>query len=169
MSNGGFMTSTVACRMSDKVAAVAVVAATLPAGLEAECGPSRPVPAMIVMGDRDPLVPYGGGEIGRLGARGRALSAADTARFWAKVDGCSAPPATTALPDTDPGDGTRTTLLRFAPCQSGAEVDLFTVEGGGHAWPGGLAYLGEWIIGKTSRDWDASEEIWRFFAPRRLQ
>ena len=46
---------------------------------------------------------------------------------------------------------------------AGAEVVLVTVEGGGHAWPGGDRYLPDWAIGKTSRDIDASEELWKFF------
>jgi len=44
-----------------------------------------------------------------------------------------------------------------------ARVALYVVEGGGHAWPGGEQYLPDWVIGKTVRDIDATEIIWRFF------
>jgi polyhydroxybutyrate depolymerase len=42
-------------------------------------------------------------------------------------------------------------------------VILYTIEGGGHTWPGGLQYLPERIIGKTSKDLDANQLIWDFF------
>ncbi len=41
---------------------------------------------------------------------------------------------------------------------------LYAVEGGGHTWPGGLHYLPERFIGKTSRDFDAGEMIREFFS-----
>jgi polyhydroxybutyrate depolymerase len=37
------------------------------------------------------------------------------------------------------------------------------VNGGGHAWPGGMQYLLASVIGKTSKNMDASEVIWEFF------
>jgi polyhydroxybutyrate depolymerase len=49
-------------------------------------------------------------------------------------------------------------------CAGGVSVALYTVAGGGHAWPGGEHPLPGRIVGRTSRDFDASEVIWRFFA-----
>jgi polyhydroxybutyrate depolymerase len=48
-------------------------------------------------------------------------------------------------------------------------VILYTIEGGGHNWPGGAQYLPRAIIGRTSRDLDATAVVWQFFAdhPRR--
>jgi len=40
---------------------------------------------------------------------------------------------------------------------------LYVVEGGGHTWPGGWQYFPERIIGKTTVNMDASEEIMAFF------
>ncbi|MBW1972604.1 MAG: phospholipase, partial [Deltaproteobacteria bacterium] len=40
---------------------------------------------------------------------------------------------------------------------------LYGIEGGGHTWPGGYQYLPERIIGKSSKDIDASKVIWNFF------
>jgi len=42
-------------------------------------------------------------------------------------------------------------------------VVLYATGGGGHTWPGGLQYFPESIIGKTSREFNASEIIWQFF------
>ncbi len=42
-------------------------------------------------------------------------------------------------------------------------VEAWIVERGGHTWPGGFPYLPKLLVGATSRDFDASEEIWTFF------
>jgi polyhydroxybutyrate depolymerase len=46
-------------------------------------------------------------------------------------------------------------------------VVLYTIEGGGHTWPGGWQYYPEERIGKTCRDINASELMWEFFARHR--
>ncbi len=48
--------------------------------------------------------------------------------------------------------------------QGGADVVFYRVEGGGHTWPSGRQYLPERWVGKTNRDVNASEVIWRFFS-----
>jgi polyhydroxybutyrate depolymerase len=40
-------------------------------------------------------------------------------------------------------------------------VITYVVDGGGHTWPGGLQYLPESVIGKSSRDMDASLTLWQ--------
>lgn len=40
----------------------------------------------------------------------------------------------------------------------------YTVNGGGHAWPGGWQYLPIPIIGTTSTDIDASAILFEFFS-----
>jgi len=72
-------------------------------------------------------------------------------------------PTITQLPDKDPSDGTKVRKEIYGGCRDGVEVVLYAIEGGGHTWPGGLQYLPESIIGRTSRDFNASEVIWQFF------
>ena len=67
------------------------------------------------------------------------------------------------MPDIDPEDGTRVTSNQYVNGIEGTEVILYTVDGGGHTWPGGVQYLPARIIGKTCRDLDANEVIWSFF------
>jgi polyhydroxybutyrate depolymerase len=113
------------------------------------------------------LVPYEGGAVARdEAAHGRAASAASTAKFWADRDGCTSS-GTKVKPDASASDGTTTETTTYAGCREGSAVVLETVRGGGHTWPGGLAYMPERVIGRTSRDWDASEEIWAFFRDKR--
>jgi polyhydroxybutyrate depolymerase len=161
MSNGGFMTLTLACALADKVAAAASVTGTVSENLKGRCAPSRPIPVALFLGDEDPLVPYEGGEVAR--KNGPAISGPDSAALYAGLNRCAAQPATQTLPDTDPGDGTRIELSVWSQCQADAEVRLYTVRGGGHTWPGGWGYLPESFIGATSRDLSATEEAWRFF------
>ena len=43
-----------------------------------------------------------------------------------------------------------------------ADVILYTVEGGGHTWPGGKP-LPERIVGRTTHEINASRIMWEFF------
>jgi polyhydroxybutyrate depolymerase len=126
--------------------------------------PARPISLLVIAGTHDPLVPYQGGEIGFERGRkvGRVISAAETIRSWAAFNQCPAG-VTVTEPDTDPHDGTRVRRETRGPCQDGSEVILYTVEGGGHTWPGGQQYLPERFVGRTSKDIDASDVIWAFF------
>lgn len=159
MSNGGFMSLSLACHLADKLAGVASVTGGLSTKLQADCPMSRPVPLALFLGSEDPLVPFTGGQVAH--DRGEITSAQDAARFFAGKNGCARDPEKHPLPDLDPSDGTRIEEQVFGSCA--APVHLFVVNGGGHTWPGGWAYLREGLVGKTSRDLDASEAAWAFF------
>jgi polyhydroxybutyrate depolymerase len=164
ISNGGMMSHRLGCELSQKIAAISPVASNIPVNMASVWSPSRPVPVLIINGTDDPLVPWAGGDI-HLGKTefGEVLSVADTVKFWVGKDQCSSSPVVTQLPDKDPADGTTVRQEIYGGCQDGAEVVLYAIEGGGHTWPGGLQYLPELIIGKTSREFNASEVIWQFF------
>ncbi len=164
ISNGGFMCYRLACELSGKVRAVAAVTATNPVGTKGRCRPQQSVSVMIINGTDDPIVPYNGGEVTLLGSsRGRVESTDDTVSDWVGIDACPGVRETRDLPDRDPGDRTRVSVDAYGPCAAGARVVLYRVEGGGHTWPGGRQYLPARIIGRTSRDINASDEIWNFF------
>jgi polyhydroxybutyrate depolymerase len=158
MSNGGGLIDLLICRRADLFAACVIVSATIAAFMTRVCRPSRPVSVMMIHGTEDPLVPFAGG--GR--RRHVLLSATDTARHWARVAGCSLAPTVYDLPDSA-HDGTRVRCEVYSGGLEGAEAVLYVIEGGGHTWPGGIPYLPERIIGRTSRQMDASEIIWDFF------
>jgi polyhydroxybutyrate depolymerase len=160
MSNGAMMALTLACRIPEKLAGAVAVA-----GLwtkRSACSPSRPISVALIAGEEDPLVPYDGGEVAR--DRGAVYSAKETLELFRRVDGCRTPEAERPLPDADPDDGTRARVTGWTGCAEGAEVRLYSVKGGGHTWPGGWQYLGERWVGRTSRDFSASEELWRFLS-----
>ena len=159
ISNGGMMTARLACEVPG-IAAVAMVAATMPEALSTTCNPARAVPLMLVHGTEDRLVPAAGGNL-PVGDGGRVLSVQATIAHWRSLNGCTQAPTSSVLDAAN--DGTRTTLERYQGCRDQTEVVLYRVEGGGHTWPGGLQYLPERLIGKTSRDFDAGETAWAFF------
>jgi polyhydroxybutyrate depolymerase len=163
MSNGGFMSGRLACDLSDKIAAVGIVAASLSSNTAAACKPARLVSVLIIQGTEDPLVPFQGGALGKHGDRGEVLSHDAAVKKFAALNRCSTSPQTQQIPGTA-SDGTSTNVSIYGECASGTEVRSYTVEGAGHTWPGGMQYLPSSIIGKTSHNFDASEVIWEFFA-----
>lgn len=170
ISNGGMMSHRLGCELSQKIAAIAPVASNIPLNQASVWSPSRPMPVLIINGTEDPLERWEGGEI-RLGKNtyGVVLSVADTVGFWVDKNGCSSSPVITQLSDTDPSDGTTVRTEVYGGCEGSAEVVLYAIEGGGHTWPGGLQYLPESIIGKTSREFNASEIIWQFFKEHAME
>lgn len=62
--NGGFFAQALALSHPDKIAAVASVAATLPKIVVSKRKPHSPVSVLLIVGDKDPVVPFSGGPIG---------------------------------------------------------------------------------------------------------
>jgi polyhydroxybutyrate depolymerase len=161
ISNGGFMAMRLACELSDSLAAVAVVCAGMTPYLARNRRPASMISILIMNGTDDPLVPYNGGyvSIGRL-KRGQVLSTEDTVKFWRGYNGCMSAPFISGInPDTTDG----TEIEKYDYNCPATEVVLYKVLGGGHTWPCGMQYLPEGMIGKTSRDINATEAIWGFF------
>lgn len=167
ISNGGMMSFRLACDAADIFAAVAPVTANLAAELAPACAPARPIPIAIVNGTEDPLVPWDGGQIRVLLARrGEVLSTAATLDRWRELNNCG-DVRTNPFTDDVADDATR--LRRhLALCADGTELLLFEIEGGGHTWPGGVQYLPQLLVGRTSRELTASEAIWSFLRRFRI-
>jgi polyhydroxybutyrate depolymerase len=166
ISNGAIMAYRLACELSNKITAIAPVDGNIPVPLLSGCNPERPLSVLAINNTNDPLVPYNGGDIyGHLRKvnLGKVLSAEQSVRFWVEHNKCTTSPVITKEPDTDPNDGTNVTVMAYLNGKEKTEVILYTIEGGGHTWPGGFQYLPVWLIGKTSRDIDANEVIWSFF------
>jgi polyhydroxybutyrate depolymerase len=170
ISNGAMMSYRLGAQLANKIAAIAPVAGNIPEKTISVWSPSRPVSVLIINGTEDPLVPFEGGEVSFLSLkRGKVASVADSVKFWVSKDGCPSAPQTRQLPHINPADPTSTTIADYQGCRSGTEVVLYTVKEGGHTWPGGLQYMSEKLIGKTSRDFNATETIWQFFKDHPMQ
>ena len=168
MSNGAMMSNRLACELTDKLAAIAPVAGTMPATLGPRCRPSRPIPVLMIANTHDPMMPWKGGEAHfRRLKFGQVWSVKQTLGFWVRRNGCRPLPHEGWLPDKDPDDGTRVRRYLYHGCKADAEVMLYAVINGGHTWPGGYQYLPPRVIGRTSRDVDANRLIWDFFRRHR--
>ena len=152
ISNGGMMAYEVACAFADRIAAIAVVAGEMTA-LE-RCRPSRPVPVLVIHGSDDRNLPVDGGVGAKAFAVHEVRSVAAAVDFWRRHDGCA------DAPRSDIAGPVRRT--RYSPCSGGSEVELVTIEGGGHSWPGGDRIAR--FLDPPSTALDATAEIWRFFA-----
>ena len=170
ISNGGLMSYRLALDRSDIFAAVAPVIANLPLELRGK-KLGRGVSVAIFNGTDDPMMPDKGGAIklGRLSRkeRGRVISTRDTFDHFSRLNGCQGKNPSVLLPDVDEGDGTRVWKTVHSGGKDGAKVVLYSVEDGGHTWPGGTQYLRERFIGKVCRDINASRLILEFFQAHR--
>jgi len=158
ISNGAMFSYRLACDLPGVLAAIAPVAGAVPGVLEERCGATVPVAVVAFQGTGDPFVPYAGGGAGLRG--GPVLSAERSARLWARVNGCTVPPNADA-PTDSVIDGTRVRRESYPACSNNRAVVLYTIEGGGHTWPGGPA--GAHRLGRASREIDATGLIWAFF------
>lgn len=162
ISNGGFMVQRMACEFPDLFAAYSAIMATAPANYREECHPARAVPILFIHGTADSVIAYDGFWT----PVGSTLSAPDSARLYAGLDGCPSP-TRRELPDLDPSDGTTAVLRRWEGCRDGTAVELITVERGGHQSPARVDTrpdLATPFLGLRSRDIDAGEEVWRFMS-----
>lgn len=160
MSNGGMMAHRLGRELSTKIAAIAPVVGAV---FGDEAPPRAPVPAFIVVGATDAVVPPDGGPLqlrGLLGGRSAAdrnvAPAMAQGTYWATHNGCAAPAKTTT-----PAAETTT----WSSCTSGAPVVFHSVSGNGHAWPGGQA--GRQGAAEPTTAFDASAEMWAFFSRQR--
>ncbi|UFS95920.1 alpha/beta hydrolase family esterase [Nocardia huaxiensis] len=167
LSNGGMFTQFLGCALAGRLAAIAPVSGTLPQADEHGCTPGVPLPVLEIHGTADPIVPYNGGVVrvtgGHRGGSGTApvLSVDATQALWRGRNRCDSEPVRTSLPPlTD--DGTSVVTEISAKCAAGSRVELYSVVGGGHTWPGRDQRLPESLVGTVTRQFDAAEIIWRF-------
>lgn len=169
MSNGAIMSFRIAIELDIPIAALASVAGSMAALSDGECKePSRPMSLLMIHGTEDKLVPYNGGEVRVLGAeRGGVRSVADTIAVYLKLDGLNQPPLKSNIahrPNTNDATSIHEDLYGSDP--HGYQVELLTVEGGGHAeptldYPYGAIYIG--LAGAQNRDIESAEIAWKFF------
>jgi polyhydroxybutyrate depolymerase len=163
ISNGGLMSFRLGCSLSDKIRAIAPVTAQIPTAIEPLCRSESAVSLAVFNGTEDPLVPYNGGQITVFRKeRGWVLSTDETIRIWKNKNRCGSEARVTGFPDLA-ADGTRVIKIEYAQCAADSKVVLYRIDGGGHTWPDGRQYLPAGLIGRTSRDINACDEIWEFF------
>ncbi|THB70689.1 MAG: hypothetical protein D6E12_02560 [Desulfovibrio sp.] len=97
------------------------------------------------------------------------LSTDATVAWWLGHNGCSGGPFTTALPNRARFDGATAEIDAYLDCAGGAEVILYRIVGGGHAWPGTSRARARMLVGNTCRDFSGVEAVFDFFSRHRLE
>jgi polyhydroxybutyrate depolymerase len=124
ISNGAEMTMALICIYDQRFAAAAPVSGV---NLLTTCKAKHPTPLIAFHGTADPLVNYDGGG-SALDPNLNLPSVAARMAEFAALGSCTTPPTTTQ-PYTDVSH-------TVWPCPANMGLELYTVIGGGHAWPG---------------------------------
>ena len=160
-SGGARMTSALGCLLSNRIAAIAPVAGVR-AGAPGEdghpdpisCHPANPVPVIAFHGSADRTNPYNNGG-GRYWRYGVPLAT----QRWAELDGCADHPTVSKV-------SAHVSLTTYPGCRNRDKVQLYSIKGGGHTWPGSTAKFGR-SLGTTTHEISANELLWKFFAAHR--
>jgi polyhydroxybutyrate depolymerase len=159
ISNGGALAYRLACD-TDIFAAIGPDSATL----LGDCPSPAQTSIIHIHGLADQTFPFTGGAgkrnqsagSGSINTAGPAIP--DVIASWEATNNCSYPAVTK--------NGLVTTSL--AACQAGKAVELITIDGAGHQWPGGkpnsFAQNNILTLDPPSTALDATATIWQFFS-----
>jgi polyhydroxybutyrate depolymerase len=156
LSNGGGMTYALSCTLADKIAAFGPVASAF---TERADWCATPAPVIAFHGTADPFTPYEGAKVWLAPEPFPGIPGWIAA--WARRNGCSPDPVDAAFA----ADVVR---REYRSCPDGADVELYTVRGGGHQWFGGTPGP-QWLLGHFSRGVDATRVMWDFFVRHPLK
>jgi polyhydroxybutyrate depolymerase len=151
LSNGAILSQRLACEAADVFAAIAPVAGTLNFS---PCNPSQPMSVIEFHGTADQHIPYEGGKGPESLVDVDFASVPASVGFWTTLDGCKPQPQTDSFNDIQ--------HETWTGCVGSTSVELYTISGGGHAWPGGTS--GWPGSDQPTPTISASELIWDFFA-----
>ncbi len=156
MSNGGFMSHTLACELSHRITAIASVTGSIfTTQYGTNCHPTHPMPVMQIHGTADGTVPFIGST---------TMAPIDSViRYWVRYNNCNFTPTFINVPNISLTDGCTAERYLYSNGNSGSTVELYKIIGGTHSWPG-FPFGG---VG-TNLDINASKEIWRFFNKYKL-
>jgi polyhydroxybutyrate depolymerase len=155
-SGGARMSSQLGCDASGVFAAVAPVSGLR---LPTPCPSTRPVPVISFHGLDDPVDPYNGN-----GQKYWTYSVPVAAQRWAAHNDCS---SKAAVSQPDPG----VTLTTYPDCAGGSAVELYSIAGEGHEWPGGphLPRAITKLLGPQTTAISANNTMWAFFLAHPLR
>lgn len=154
MSNGAGLSAALVCGLEGRLAGVAPVAGV---NLAFPCAGVEPTTIIAFHGTGDKIVPYSGGPpfqgqdreipawMRPKGGKVNLPTVEWVMSSWARNFRCA--------PAKDGVGVSEVRLRRYANCKNGAVIELHTVNGGGHTWPGSLAIKS---LGKTTTLIDAT-------------
>ena len=146
MSNGGFMSYTLACERPDVFKAIASVTGTMSGYDWNNCDPSEVVPVFQISGVDDQVVPIDG-SMTTFGGWGGAPGMDSVTTYWQNANQCLSTDV-----QTIPGP-LNTEATYHTDGIDGQEVWQFLIESWPHAWP----------VSQSQTGFTAAEKIWEFF------
>lgn len=152
LSNGGGMAQALACTLSERIAAVGSVSGAYLYPL-AKCTSGRAVPMIAFHGTADPIVPYNGGSSKSFDIPFPSIP--NFIKWIAEINRCT-------LNIEEIFDGETVSGIRYKGCRENADVVFYSIEDGGHSWPGGKA-MPHWMVGETNQEVNATRLMWEFF------
>ena len=155
LSRGGFFCQRLAAEVPESFAAVVSVGAPLPDSVSYFHKKKTTVGVMLVQGDEDKVVSYDGKEKAY-------YSAMKTFEYWKKHNGLEAVPIIQTVINKDKRDSTKVELMEVS--RNEVAVSLLTIRGGGHTWPGSHPFNIGYPLGRTSKDIDVNDVIWKFLS-----
>ncbi|MDA0985728.1 MAG: T9SS type A sorting domain-containing protein [Bacteroidetes bacterium] len=141
-SNGGFFSVTLACFMSDKIAAIGCVAGFQTVNNEGYCNPVHPTPVVTIHGTADNVISYYGNKTNGL------QSQQDLINYWTDFNNTSKSPVKSRFPKSD----SKVERSIYDKGDSCVSVEHYRVIGGGHDW------FGNW----GNMDINSGKVIWDF-------
>jgi polyhydroxybutyrate depolymerase len=137
-SNGGMMGYRIGSELSNIVAAIGPVSATIGKESWVIPDPDYPVSVIAFNGMMDKLVRYDGG---------RLLSVNESISFWVNQNNCS------TTPQTNISESGNIIVDTYSEGDNGTEVVLYSIVNGGHVWP----------AGEPTHEISATDIMWEFF------
>ncbi len=145
ISNGGGMANYLACRLADRITAVAPVVGNMYWPKDGGCQPTRAVSILDIHAVDDPVVSYQGS---RADPAWMLPAVTDWLAGWAALDHCPTTPAV-------PVDTAALQVRQWTGCADGSAIVAYRVMGG-HRWPPSL-------VGSPT-----ASVIWDFLAGHRM-
>jgi len=94
------------------------------------------------------------------------ISTKATVNYWLTVNGITAYPDISKLPNINKKDGSTVQIKQYIGGKNNNEVVLYRIWGGGHTEPSLTEHykrLYKLIVGKQNKDFEMAEEVWKFF------
>ena len=145
MSNGGYMSYTLACEAPEIFKAIASVTGTMSGYSWENCDPSEPAPVLQISGVDDEIVPIDG-SMSAGGGWGGAPHMDKVIDYWSSLNNC-------ITTDSLFLSG-KTNAYYHRDCINNHEVWYYKIDDWGHEWPSSYDDTGT----------NANEVIWSFFS-----
>ena len=149
MSNGGFMSYSLACNEWETFKAIGSVTGSMSESDFLTCNPSTVVPVIHLHGTEDSVVDYEDGVGNNFWG---TAGVEEIMSLWVDLMGTTAV-AEVQLPNQETNDITSVDFIRHYGAPGGQEFHHYRVNGGDHDW------FGAW----GSQDVQSTEVIWEFF------